>query len=158
MVRQTIRTHTESRQLRVSSWSSPITLITNKNHQTKNGACATLLILAFIIMLGEHVVSPSALMAEPVLLVSVTQHHAPRNQPCVTFKEKEGKEKKGLNTLTIPVAPKSMFESWSFTFSTCCETACGNSKGTVGSQPVEYCNEGQKDYLHKAMGLHLKSM
>lgn len=51
-----------------------------------------------------------------------------------------------------------MFESWSFTFSTCYETASGNPDGTVGGQPVEYGSEGQKHSSHKVVCLGWKGM
>lgn len=51
-----------------------------------------------------------------------------------------------------------MFESWSFTFSTCCETGSSNLKWTVEGWPVEYCSKGQKQSSLETVCLGRKGM
>lgn len=113
-------------------------------------------------MFSAHCESVSATQTANLFFLLVSPHTTPHTTSPVWRLRKKKKKKneagRAGNTLTVPVAPESMFESWSFTFSTCYETASGNPDGTVGGQPVEYCSEGQKHSSHKAVCLGWKGM
>lgn len=96
-------------------------------------------------------------MTANLFFLLVSPHTTPtHNQPRVTFEEgeeeKKSRQDKRGNTLTIPVAPESMFESWCFTFSTCYEAASNKNPplGPAGGHHAEHRSEGQKHSSHKA--------